>query len=189
MESKPENRTLFQENSTCKKAEGDTWFRQGNYEKAIICYNKACFVNPDDYLIYSARGNAYAKLCDLKSAIANYKKLLSLMSTPPQSIKEEIAEVFNAQGYSYLVDKEYTTAIVYLTDAVALDALQANYWLHRLYLPKTANLTLCEFADVLPTLALKIGLKLLKISIMQSALMPTTQMFLFFEQSLIGSSS
>ncbi|KAH9155002.1 hypothetical protein AeRB84_002991 [Aphanomyces euteiches] len=131
MESKPENRTLFQENSTCKKAEGDTWFRQGNYEKAIICYNKACFVNPDDYLIYSARGNAYAKLCDLKSAIANYKKLLSLMSTPPQSIKEEIAEVFNAQGYSYLVDKEYTTAILYLTDAVALDALQANYWLHR----------------------------------------------------------
>ncbi|RHY31591.1 hypothetical protein DYB32_003356 [Aphanomyces invadans] len=126
-----ENRTIFQEDGICKKAEGDAWARQGNYDKAIVCYNKACFVNPDDYTLYSARGNAYTKLCDFKSAISNYKKLLSMQSNPPQAIKEEIAEVFNAQGYTYLMEKEYTTAIVYLTDAVALDALQANYWLHR----------------------------------------------------------
>ncbi|KAF0687238.1 Aste57867_21000 [Aphanomyces stellatus] len=126
-----ENRTMFQEKAICKKAEGDGFARQGNYEKAIMCYNKACFVNPDDFTLYSARGNAYAKLCDFKSAIANYKKLLSMQSNPPQAIKEEIAEVFNAQGFSYLNEREYTTAIVYLTDAVTLDALQANYWLHR----------------------------------------------------------
>ncbi|ETV84682.1 hypothetical protein, variant 3 [Aphanomyces astaci] len=126
-----ENRTIFQEDGICKKAEGDMWARQGKFDKAIMCYNKACFVNPDDCTLYSARGNAYTKLCDFKSAISNYKKLLSMQSNPPQAIKEEIAEVFNAQGYSYLIEKEYTTAIVYLTDAVALDALQANYWLHR----------------------------------------------------------
>ncbi|OQR94453.1 hypothetical protein ACHHYP_01289 [Achlya hypogyna] len=122
----PVSKSLFHEDATTKKMEGDVHMRHGDYEKAIICYNKACFVNPDDYTLYAVRGSAYSKLCDFKSAIANFKKLLSMQTNPPQAIKEEIAA-----GYSFLLDKEYTTAIVYLTDAVALDALQANYWMHR----------------------------------------------------------
>ncbi|KDO17532.1 hypothetical protein SPRG_16893, partial [Saprolegnia parasitica CBS 223.65] len=124
-------KALLHEDAMTKKMEGDVHVRHGDYEKAIICYNKACFISPDDFTLYAARGSAYAKLCDFKSAIGNFKKLLSLQNNPPQAIKEEIAAVFNAHGYSFLLDKEYSTAIVYLTDAVALDALQANYWLHR----------------------------------------------------------
>ncbi|OQS02810.1 hypothetical protein THRCLA_04859 [Thraustotheca clavata] len=128
---KLEAKSIFQEDAKTKKMEGDIHARHGDYEKAIVCYNKACFVNPDDYTIYAVRGSAFANLCDFKSAITNFKKVLSIQNNPPQAIKEEIAAVFNAHGYSFLIEKEYTTAIVYLTDAVTLDALQANYWLHR----------------------------------------------------------
>jgi tetratricopeptide (TPR) repeat protein len=149
------DKTLCQEDATCKKTEGDAWAKAGEYEKAIACYNKACFVNPNDYTLFFVRGNAYAQLCDFKSAISNYNKVLSMQSNPPQAVKEEIAEIFNAlvcllymhrivasdvtpdfryillQGHSFLIDGDYTTAIAYLTDAVTLDQLQANYWLHR----------------------------------------------------------
>jgi len=69
---------MFQDNASSKKAEGDSYARQGNYEKAILCYDKACFVNPDDFTIYAARGSAYTKLCDFKVELDTYFGLLNL---------------------------------------------------------------------------------------------------------------
>lgn len=51
----------------------------GETEKAILEYNRIIFLDPNNAKMYAERGNLFIKICDLGSAIANYRKANRLM--------------------------------------------------------------------------------------------------------------
>jgi tetratricopeptide (TPR) repeat protein len=50
----------------------------GETEKAILEYNRIIFLDQNNAKFYAERGNLFIKICDLGSAIANYRKALRL---------------------------------------------------------------------------------------------------------------
>ncbi|DBA02360.1 TPA: hypothetical protein N0F65_007179 [Lagenidium giganteum] len=115
-----------------KEEEADACLARQDLEGALHCLDKAIFLTPENTLLYAKRAEVYWELCDLHSAMANYRKLLSLDANPPQRIKDHFAAILNVHGYSLLLLNETPSiAIVYLSEAIRLNGLDETYWLHR----------------------------------------------------------
>lgn len=80
--------------NSCKK--GNEFVKQKKYNDAIIMYSKCCFLNPKEPSYYIAKAEVYVQLCDIKSAIALYKKAISLDSNCRKSF-QRLSELLDLQ--------------------------------------------------------------------------------------------
>ena len=107
-----------------------------NYSLALQLLGKAVFLVPNDYRAYDRRADIYAKLCDFKSAVANFKRAFALCPEEDKNgrdveIKNKLAAALDVQGQIYMDYGEFETASMYFSEAVELNSLECNYWLHR----------------------------------------------------------
>ncbi|KAJ8520380.1 hypothetical protein ON010_g17954 [Phytophthora cinnamomi] len=104
----------------------------GDLDGALQCLTKAIFLRPECTQLYAKRAQVYWKLCDVKSAIANYRRLFAIDPDPPQRIKDQLAALLDLHAYSLLSLGESPNVVLgYLNEAIQLNALDEVYWLHR----------------------------------------------------------
>ncbi|GAB9473301.1 Tetratricopeptide repeat protein 16, partial [Globisporangium polare] len=122
-----------EEAARTREEEADGHIAQQNYDAALYCLDKAIFLQPTNAMLYAKRAQVFWELCDLKSAMASYRKLFSTDTNPPQRIKDQFAALLNLHGYSLLLLHETppSIAIAYLSEAIQLNGLEETYWLHR----------------------------------------------------------
>lgn len=91
-----------------------------DYLDALFHFSKAVFLAPNEPLPYVARAEAFTHLCDLRSAISNYRKALSLMKDPVavQDLKARLAQVLDAQGITCFKAGQYSQALRYAEEAL-----------------------------------------------------------------------
>ncbi|KAK1939415.1 Tetratricopeptide repeat protein 16 [Phytophthora citrophthora] len=120
------------EASRLKEEEADALIAARDFDGALQCLTKAIFLRPEHAQLYAKRAQVYWELCDIKSAIANYRKLFAVEPDPPQRIKDQLAALLDLHAYSLLSLGESPTVVLgYLNEAIQLNALNEAYWLHR----------------------------------------------------------
>ncbi|GMF16929.1 unnamed protein product [Phytophthora fragariaefolia] len=120
------------EASRQKEEEGDTRIAARDLDGALQCLTKAIFLRPEHAQLYAKRAQVYWELCDVKSAIANYRKLFAVDPDPPQRTKDQLAALLDLHAYSLLTLGETPNIVLgYLNEAIQLNALDEVYWLHR----------------------------------------------------------
>lgn len=104
----------------------------GLLQDALLSLNKAIFLQPEDPKLLEQRAQVYCKLGDVRSAMANYRKLFTIQQDPPPCVKAQFAALLDLHAYSLLILGDTPSiAIAYLTEAIDLDSLTPVYWLHR----------------------------------------------------------
>ncbi|EEY69446.1 uncharacterized protein PITG_05681 [Phytophthora infestans T30-4] len=120
------------EASRLKEEEADARIAARDLDGALQCLAKAIFLRPEHAQLYAKRAQVYWELCDIKSAIANYRKLFAVNPDPPQRIKDQLAALLDLHAYSLLCLGESPNIVLgYLNEAIQLNALDEVYWLHR----------------------------------------------------------
>ena len=76
----------------------------GDYERAVLCLNKAIKLQPDEASFYVSRADCYLRLADLQSAILNYKKACTLLQD--DSLSKNLAVVYYIKAQC-LADQGY----------------------------------------------------------------------------------
>jgi hypothetical protein len=72
---------------------------------ALPVLKRAIFLTPGDSSLYALRAECYIQCCDLKSAVLNFKKCLTIeqhAGRNPLAMKRHISRVLDAQGLSLL---------------------------------------------------------------------------------------
>ena len=107
-------------NSAVDAKNAKDWFQKGydaveakEYENAIIYYNKAIELNPDDAIAYNNRGCAKVDLKDYTGAIEDYNKGIEL--------KPDYANAYFNRGISKSNLNDYTGAIEDYNKAIQLN--------------------------------------------------------------------
>ncbi|TYZ63739.1 hypothetical protein PybrP1_003708 [[Pythium] brassicae (nom. inval.)] len=114
------------------EAQADALVARRDLDAALQCLDKAIFLQPARSELYAKRAHVFWELGDLKSAMASYRKLLTIDARPPQRVKDQFAALLNLHGYSLLrLGEAPAVAIAYLSEAVELNGLEESYWLHR----------------------------------------------------------
>lgn len=114
------------------ESQAEAHLARGDPDAALHALNKAIFLCPLSTALYARRAQVYCDLCDVKSAMASYRKLLSIDKNPSQRIKDQFAALLDLHAYSLLTLNETPAiTIAYLTEALQLNALEETYWLHR----------------------------------------------------------
>ena len=132
IELSEKDKTRIQEdyNAKINILDANEWFQKGNdaseakeYQNAIIYYNKAIQLNPDNHPPYSMRGLAKYELQDYNGAITDYNKAVQLNPDdhPP----------YSARGLAKQALKDYTGAITDYNKAVQLNPDEASTYVHR----------------------------------------------------------
>ncbi|OWZ22216.1 hypothetical protein PHMEG_0003106 [Phytophthora megakarya] len=120
------------EASRAKEEEADARIAACDLDGALQCLTKAIFLRPDHAQLYAKRAQVYWEMCDVKSAIANYRKLFTVEPDPPQRIKDQLAALLDFHAYSLLCLGESPNIVIgYLNEAIQLNSLDESYWLHR----------------------------------------------------------
>ncbi|KAE8895827.1 hypothetical protein PF005_g2751 [Phytophthora fragariae] len=120
------------EASRQKEEEADMRIAARDLDGALQCLTKAIFLRPEHAQLYAKRAQVYWELCDVKAAIANYRKLFAVEPDPPQRIKDQLAALLDLHAYSLLSLGESPNIVLgYLNEAIELNALDEVYWLHR----------------------------------------------------------
>jgi len=84
---------------------GNTWYKKKDYDKAIIDYNKAIEINPENEEVYLLRGNTRYKKKDYDKAIIDYNKAIE--NNP------ENEEVYILRGNSWYFKEDNNKAMTY----------------------------------------------------------------------------
>ncbi|XP_072243345.1 tetratricopeptide repeat protein 16-like [Leuresthes tenuis] len=74
---------------------GKEAMEQFQYEKAIICFSKAIFLQPEQTELYVSQGEVYLQLCDFQSAAACYKQASALQ---PGAFNDRLGFIYYLQG-------------------------------------------------------------------------------------------
>jgi tetratricopeptide (TPR) repeat protein len=93
--------------------------------------NKAIFLFDKNPFWFITRGEAYLELCDLKSAIFNYRKAFHLLGDKDTRCRNVLSSLLDMQGNLLLTSDRCHASIQYFTEAITLDGLQPTFWLHR----------------------------------------------------------
>lgn len=127
--------------------EGNSFYNQGEYDKAIEMYNKAIELRPTSSAIYNNRGNAYHSKGNLTKAIGDFNKAIEInpnnavayfnrgnsydeLGKIDQSIgdyskaieiKPDYASAYNNRGNLYFKKGNYDKAITDYSAAIGLD--------------------------------------------------------------------
>ena len=84
---------------------GNSFYKDGGYQKAIENYTKAIEIDPKNAKAYNNRGNAYSRLRKYKEAIENYTKAIE--------IDPKNAKAYYNRGIAYKGLEKYDNAIEY----------------------------------------------------------------------------
>ncbi len=93
--------------------EGFTYNNQGEYDKAIVAFNKAIELDPDFALAYNNRGWAYIELGQYEQGIADCTKAIEL--------DPGLALAYSNRGWAYIRLGQYEQGIADCTKAIELD--------------------------------------------------------------------
>ncbi|KAL0488211.1 hypothetical protein AKO1_015342 [Acrasis kona] len=85
--------------------------------KALLCYGKSIFLEPNNSDWYKARAEIFFLLGDVKSAVSNYKKAISL-NEENKEWRERLSELLDAQSLVFYRERQYSAAIICLTNAL-----------------------------------------------------------------------
>ena len=94
--------------------EGNSYFNEGQYGKAIESYNRVVALYPDFVQAYYNRGLAYYKAGKYDEAIADYSRVVSTTSGN--------ADIYNNRALAYLKKGEFENAISDYTKVLALNS-------------------------------------------------------------------
>jgi tetratricopeptide (TPR) repeat protein len=92
------------------------------FVEALHHFSKAVFLASGEPLPYIARAEAYMHLHDLKSAISNYRKALTLMKDPVAAadLRVRLAQVLDTQGISSFRAGDTPVALMYAEESIAV---------------------------------------------------------------------
>jgi tetratricopeptide (TPR) repeat protein len=99
--------------STVYNARGIAYKRKGDYDRAIVDYDEAIRLDPNNARAYSNRGNAYADKGDYDRAIADYDEAIRL--------DPKFARAYSNRGNAYDGKGDYDRAIADYDEAIRLD--------------------------------------------------------------------
>ncbi len=109
---------------------GNVFYNQENYKEAVMAYNKAIELNPNDYIAYNNKGNALDRMEEYEEAIVAYNKSIELNPTYPAAYYNKGAALSTMGEYKEAVILYNKTIELYPGDAVghnirgnALDSL------------------------------------------------------------------
>ncbi|XP_038230093.1 tetratricopeptide repeat protein 16 isoform X2 [Dermochelys coriacea] len=105
---------------------GKAFFSQGEWEKAVICYSKAIYLNPQQVEFYVQKAEAFLQLCDFQSAVLNLRKAYSL-SPAKEEYVERMAFILYLQGQSLFDQEVYGDALESFTRASELQPDNSVY--------------------------------------------------------------
>jgi tetratricopeptide (TPR) repeat protein len=107
--------------------QGNAYSNQGNYASAIVSYNEAIKLEPDDAAIYYNLGIASSNQGDYAEAIVSYNKAIEL--------NPDYADAYNNLGIAYRNQGDYARAMVSYNRAIELnpDYVAAYYNLGNAY--------------------------------------------------------
>ncbi len=97
---------------------GITYAKQDNFDKAIVCYQKAIAIDPKDARVYFNMGLAYNKQGDYDKAIACFQKTVE--------IDPKDASAYFNMGIAYGRQGDYEKAIDCFQKAIAIDSKNAD---------------------------------------------------------------
>lgn len=86
--------------------QGDSCYTQGNYEAALLYFNKSLLINPSYIEALSSRGYAYSALEKNKAAIRDFTKVIQSKGTLLTRV-----HAYNKRANCYLREKEFELAI------------------------------------------------------------------------------
>ncbi|XP_062815499.1 tetratricopeptide repeat protein 16 isoform X2 [Anolis carolinensis] len=101
--------------------EGNRYFSQGEWEKAITCFTKALNLDPTKGELYEQKAEAFLQLCDFKSAMMHLRKAYSL-SSRKESVIARLAFVSHLQGQCLYEQSCYLEALESFTRAAELES-------------------------------------------------------------------
>ena len=110
--------------------DSDVEVENGSFDNALSLLGKAAFLCPNFAAIFFKRAEIYAQSCDFKSALVNFRKAYNL-NPEDHDTKFRYAAALDVQGQLFMDASDYDTAIIYFTQAIDLNGLEANFWLHR----------------------------------------------------------
>jgi len=116
-------------NETLEKA--SKYIKQGNYDNAILEFNKAIEINPNKAEIYYVRGSAYAQEKIFDKALVDFQKAKNLgASIDPNDIKSLTYGVMK-QGEEYFKQGNYDNAILEFNKAIEASPECADAYYNR----------------------------------------------------------
>jgi tetratricopeptide (TPR) repeat protein len=109
---------------------GAEYYNEGLYGKALVCFNYAIRLNPNDAEYYWARGRVYRHLTQYEYAIKDF--------TTAVSLDPSYADAYYEMGKSYSEIDNYDSALYNYSEAIRLSPDNAQYYCSRgdLYLTK-----------------------------------------------------
>jgi tetratricopeptide (TPR) repeat protein len=98
-----------------QRKEGEAAGRTGNYDRAVMNFNEAIRLNPNDAMAYYDRGLAYSHKDDQDRSIADYSEAIRL--NPVFSM------AFNARGNVYAKKGDFDRAMADFDEAIRLNPM------------------------------------------------------------------
>lgn len=102
----------------------------GDFEGAILWINKAIGIKGEDVKYYIERAEAYIKLCDLQSAILNYKKVC-LLEPANEQFYSRLSFLYFFQGQSLFDQRLYPEALEAFSRAAEMQPNNVGYHIRR----------------------------------------------------------
>ncbi|MFN0157003.1 MAG: tetratricopeptide repeat protein [Bacteroidota bacterium] len=99
---------------------GNAWSDKGDYDRAIVEYNKAIELDPNSSVIYYNRAISYDDKEDYDRAIADYSKAIEL--------KSDFVDAFTNRGICYAKKRDYGLAIADFSKAIELEPEAEAYY-------------------------------------------------------------
>ncbi|XP_042334767.1 tetratricopeptide repeat protein 16 [Sceloporus undulatus] len=99
--------------------EGNQYFSQGEWERAITCFSKALNLDPKKVELYEQKAEAFLQLCDFQSAVMHLRKAYS-MSPRKENISARLAFILQLQGQCLYEQSAYLEALEAFTHALEL---------------------------------------------------------------------
>ena len=99
--------------------QGDKYFSQGEYEKAIEAYSRAIQHSPENYGAYVNRGSAYDMLGDFGKAIADYTTAINGVEDRND---KRLGEIYYNRGFAHERHGDFGEAVADYKETLRLDA-------------------------------------------------------------------
>ncbi|HOY64226.1 MAG: TPR repeat-containing protein YrrB [bacterium ADurb.Bin236] len=89
------------------------WYKKGDYQQALTCYNKALEVDPGNTTALNNRGMTYHQLKTYEKAIADFSRAID--------IDREFVDAYTNRGYVYLFMGHYDRSVSDLDRAIEIN--------------------------------------------------------------------
>ena len=110
---------------------GLTHVKNQNFGHAYQCFTRAIFLLPEEPILYVARAEVCVNQFDLVSAVANYKKSISLQKQPEASHRHRLAALLDSLGLLAFNRSKFDRALAFFDSAIQYTPTNKTVRLHR----------------------------------------------------------